>query len=46
MTDWETPVPAREQGQGTVMLVYVLLLTSLVFPLAGLVGIIVAYVSH
>jgi len=44
MTDWETPVPATEPGQGTVMLVYVLLLTSLVFPLTGLVGIIVAYV--
>lgn len=44
MTDWEAPVPAREKGQGTVMLVYVLLLTSVVFPLGGLVGIIIAYV--
>lgn len=44
MTDWETPVPAGEQGQGTVLLVYVLLLTTLVFPLTGLVGIIIAYV--
>lgn len=44
MTDWEAPVPAREKGQGTVMLVYVLLLISMVFPLSGLVGIIIAYV--
>ncbi len=44
MTDWEAPVPAHEKGQGTVFLVYVLLLTSVVFPLSGLVGIIIAYV--
>ena len=44
MTDWEAPVPAGEKGQGTLMLVYVLLLTSVVFPLSWLVGIIIAYV--
>lgn len=44
MTDWEAPVPAGEEGRGPVMLVYVLLLTSVVFPLGGLVGIIIAYV--
>ncbi len=44
MTNWDTPVPVREKGQGTVMLVYVLLLTSVVFPLSGLIGIIIAYV--
>jgi len=44
MTEWQTPVPASEPGQRTVMLVYVLLLTSLLFPLTGVVGIIIAYV--
>jgi len=44
MTEWQSPVPVSEPGQGTVMLVYVLLLTSLLFPLTGLVGIIIAYV--
>ncbi len=44
MTDWETPVPAGEQGQGTVMLVYVLMLASVVLWVTGLVGVIIAYV--
>lgn len=44
MSDWETPVPVNEPGQGTVMLVYVLLLSSIVFWVTGLVGVIVAYV--
>lgn len=44
MTDWETPVPAGEQGQGTVMLVYVLLLASVVLWVTGLIGVIIAYV--
>lgn len=44
MTEWQSPVPVHEKGQGTVMLVYVLLLTSLLFPLTGVVGVIIAYV--
>jgi uncharacterized membrane protein len=44
MTDWETPVPAGEQGQGTVMVVYALLLASVVLWLTAVVGVIVAYV--
>jgi uncharacterized membrane protein len=44
MTEWETPVPAGEKGQGTVMLVYVLLLASVLVWPAGVVGVIIAYV--
>jgi uncharacterized membrane protein len=44
MTDWETPVPANQPGQGTVMLVYVLLLASILLWVTGLVGVIIAYV--
>ena len=44
MTDWETPVPAGEQGQGTAMLAYVLLLASVVLWVTGLAGVIIAYV--
>lgn len=44
MTDWEAPVPAGEQGQGTAMLVYVLLLASIVLWVTGVIGVIVAYV--
>ena len=44
MTDWETPVPAGEQGQGTAMLVYVLLLASIVLWVTGVVGVVIAYV--
>jgi uncharacterized membrane protein len=44
MTDWEAPVPAGEKGQGTVLLVYVLMLASVIVPLTGVLGVIIAYV--
>lgn len=44
MTGWEAPVPAKEPGQGSVMLVYILLLASFLFWVTGVIGVIVAYV--
>lgn len=44
MTDFDAPVPVNEPGRGTVLLVYVLLILSVVFWVTGLAGVIVAYV--
>ncbi len=44
MTDWEAQVPAKAPGQGTVMLVYVLLLASMLLQVTGIIGVIVAYI--
>jgi uncharacterized membrane protein len=42
--DGGAPRPLNEQGQGTAMLAYVLLLSSVLFWVTGLAAVIIAYV--
>jgi uncharacterized membrane protein len=44
MTEWETPEPVPTQGKDTALLNYILLLSSLLLFITGIVGVVVAYV--
>jgi uncharacterized membrane protein len=44
MTEWQTPEPVPTQDKGTALLCYVLLISSLILFVTGIIGVVVAYV--